>query len=539
MVRHGGWPILRWVLVGAVLCVAISPALPLVISTLGQESARPVWMDAFSRSVWSTLWLGAGVSVLSLLIGLPLGLVASLYRFPARRPLVLFQTLPLLLPSFLLCIGWSNLSAQKPGFFGEAGLLSWLPTPNGLAGCVFVLGLQAVPLPFFAVWAACQNLTASQIDAARLHGGENAVLKLSAGACAPVATLAALLAGILSLSDPGAPLIFDCRSVAVEILTSFSALFDYELAARQCLLLAALLLTVTAPVLLVGLRWLAAAVLARQTRPVVPYAHRGLSRTALAGLVLVLVAGIVLPTIGLCLPAIQNPMIERASQKVADTASPTLVFTGGAAVVAVVLATVVALAASTIARARLMALAVLLALLAMPPALAAIGVSRIATQSPPQLDWLTRSQMTVALTLGLRFLPVATVAMMRSVGSLSPSWIDAARIHGVAAPRLFFRVILPSLSSAIVASLLLVMVLAAADITTTYSLQPPGTQSLAVAIFTVMANSPEGLVASLCLLYLLCVVLLLAAASQLPRLLKRSPAFLFLKSRASETRRAA
>ncbi|MFV1966384.1 MAG: hypothetical protein ACC628_13255, partial [Pirellulaceae bacterium] len=33
-------------------------------------------------------------------------------------------------PSFLPCIGWSNLAAAK--------WLWWLPTPDGLAGCVFV-----------------------------------------------------------------------------------------------------------------------------------------------------------------------------------------------------------------------------------------------------------------------------------------------------------------------------------------------------------------------------------------------------------------
>ncbi|MFV1968407.1 MAG: hypothetical protein ACC628_23530, partial [Pirellulaceae bacterium] len=130
MVRHGGKSIRCWLLVGAVLCAAAGPALPLVASTLGQESTRPVWTDAFRRSVQSTLWLGAGVSTVSLLIGLPLGLLASLYRFPARRSLVLFQALPLLLPSFLPCIGWSNLAAAK--------WLWWLPTPDGLAGCVFV-----------------------------------------------------------------------------------------------------------------------------------------------------------------------------------------------------------------------------------------------------------------------------------------------------------------------------------------------------------------------------------------------------------------
>ena len=508
-VEHGRATGLCWLLVCGVLCLAVAPVLPLVFSTLGQESTRSVWTKAFSDSVLTTLLLGAGVSALSLVIGLPLGLLGALYRFPGRSSLALFQAMPLLLPSFLPCIGWSNLEAAK--------WLAWLPAPSGLAGCIFVLGLQTVPLPFFATWAACQNLTASQIDAARLHGGEKTVLVLSARACAPVALLAALLGGILSLSDPGAPLIFGCRSVAVEIRTSFSALFDYELAGRQCLLLAGLVLLLTAPLMVFGLRRLAAALLARQTRPALPYAHRMFRWVAMISLLTVLLVGIVLPTLGLCLPAVLNPMLQRASEKVAVTATTTLIFTGGAGIIAVVLATAVALAAAKDPRARLTTLAVLLALLAMPPALAAIGVSRVATYAPPELDWLTRSQLTVSLVLGLRFLPVATVAMMRAVGSLSPSWTDAARVHGVAPRRLLARVILPILAPAMIVSLLLVMVLSAADITTTHFLQPPGKQSLPVAVFTVMANSPEGLVASLCLLYLLCVVVLLAVASQFPR----------------------
>ena len=505
--------VLRGWLIGGVLCLAVAPTLPLIFSALAQRSTGPVWTDAFRKAALSTWWLGVGTSIQSLLIGLPLGLLAALYRFPARRPLVVVQALPLLLPSFLPCIGWSNLA-----------MATWLPAMDGLASCVFVLGLQAAPLPFFTTWAACQNLTASQIDAARLHGGEKEVLKLSARACAPVALLAALLGGILSLSDPGAPLIFGVRSAATEIRTSFSALFDYGLAGRQCLLLSGLVLLLTGPVLLVGLRSLATAVLARQTRPVLPYPHRLLSAWALSGLLLSVTVGIGLPTIGLCLPAVQNAMLARAWQQVAATAGTTLIFTGGAGMIAVMLATLTALAASTDSRRQLVVLAALLSLFATPPALAAIGVSRMATHTPQPFDWLMRSRLTVALVLGLRFLPVATVAMMRAVGSMAPSWSHAGRVHGITPSRMLFRVILPNLAPAIIVSLLLVMVLAAADITTTHLLEPPGEQSLPVAIFTVMANSPEGLVASLCLLYLTSVVAMLLVAAQVPRVWRRRAA---------------
>jgi ABC-type spermidine/putrescine transport system permease subunit II len=114
------------------------------------------------------------------------------------------------------------------------------------------------------------------------------------------------------------------------------------------------------------------------------------------------------------------------------------------------------------------------------------------------------------------------VVMMRAVGTMSPSWTDAAKVHGVRRGRFLLRVILPLLAPAVLVGLLLVTVLAAADITTTHLLQPTtGRPSLPLAIFTVMANSPEGLVASLCLIYLFGVVLLMVVGWQLSRWLRR------------------
>ena len=52
-------------------------------------------------------------------------------------------------------------------------------------------------------------------------------------------------------------------------------------------------------------------------------------------------------------------------------------------------------------------------------------------------------------------------------------------------------------------AVLLTALLATADIATVLLLHPPGEASLPLAIFTIMANAPESLVASLCLLYIL------------------------------------
>jgi iron(III) transport system permease protein len=492
----------------SVMMLAIVPALPLVIIGVTTGSDGTVWSRSFVESLSVSLTLSAGVACLCLMVGFPLGLLAALYRCRLRVFLILLQAMPLLVPSFLLAIGWSDLVS-----------ISWLSRfliPAGLTGTTLVLGMQSVPLVFFTTLVACRNLTATQIDAARLLGGESLVLRLSAQACYRPATMAALLAGVLSLSDSGAALILGGRVAAVEILTSFSSLFDFGLAARQCLLLAGVVLLLLLPLLVVGLRAFAVAVLARQTRAPASYSHRGLGRLTTCGLIAVFFAAVGIPAAGLCLPVMNNPMLARAAQEIQRTVGQTVVYSGAAALIAVFLSTSLALAVRDNSSWRLAVLGILLVVFTLPPALAALGVVQMATNGPPQLDWLTRSQFTVSLLLGLRFFPIATLVMMRAVGSLATTWTDAARLHGVPRTRFQWRVILPILKPALAASFVLVVVLATADITTVMLLHPPGRMSLPVALFTVMANSPEGLVASLCLLYLAGVTCLIAVTALCP-----------------------
>ena len=496
-------------MVVGILAMAAAPTIPLIVVGATANSDTTIWSRSFVESLRTSLLLSASVAILCLAVGFPLGLLAALYRFRLRAFLILLQALPLLLPSFLLAIGWSSLVG-----------VPWLPrvlVPTGFWGITLVLGMQSAPLVFFTTLAACRNLTASQIDAARLQGGEPTVLRLSAQACCRPAVLAALLAGVLSLSDPGAALILGGHVVAVEILTTFSSLFDFGLAARQCLLLAGLVMLLVLPLLVVGLRALAVAVLARQTRAPALYPHRGLGRATMFSLLAVLLVALGIPALGLCLPALNNPMLGRAGQVIQRTVGQTIVYSGGAGLIAVALATGLALAVRERPKWRLAVVGILLALFTLPPALGALGVVQSATKGPPQLDWLIRGQFTVSLILGLRFLPIATLAMMRAVGSLSTGWTDAARLHGVSSTRFHRRVILPLLKPALLVSFVLVVVLATADITTVLLLHPPGRMSLPVALFTVMANSPEGLTASLCLLYLGAVTLLMAAAAMIPK----------------------
>jgi len=485
---------------------AAAPAL-ILIGPLFTVGAGTGFGAGFPDAVGRSLLVAAGAALLSLAVGLPAGLVTSLYQFPLRRPLVGVLALPLLVPSFLWAIGLARLRVEAG--LARDGLLS------GASGCVIAFAALGIPLVVYATMAAARGITQSQLDGVRLATGESAVLRYTARNVLPAAVLAAVLAGVLSLSDPGPGQILGYSGVATQILVSFSALYDFDLAARQCLALGALVLVVVAPLAWWSADRLSAQLFGRDVRGAKLYRTlpaRIVGPFLLAGIV---VLTTVLPLAGHAWPATRRLMLSRAFAEVTRTAGNTLLYAVLAAAIAVLCGVILAICAGRDQRRQRLLLTALLVLLALPPALGALGVVQAASLAPQELDFLFRGRFTVGAVLALRFLPVATILLLRSTSSSSPSWAAAAAVHGVGLARYLRRVLVPLLTPVATVAALLVALLATAEVGTVLLVQPPGEPSLPVAIFTVMANAPESLVATLCLIYIggAAIILSLAMAA--------------------------
>ena len=487
--KPGRWRVLA---AGAVLVLGLLPAAPLVASGL-REGAWEGVGPGFFTALTSSAALAVLTGLLSLLVGLPLGAAAGLYAFPGRAPLLSLVSLPVLAPSFLWAIGWSALSARAGGTLGELF--------SGVFGSSVVFLASAVPLVLFGAMAAVRNLSASQVAAARLAGGEGTVWRHTIRAAAVPAAAAASLASVLTLSDPGPGQIFGLRTVSSEILTSFAALYDFGLAARQSLLLGLVVLVAVLPLAVLAAPRLGAELLARQTAPHQPgpLRHGWVVTLAFLGIVLLLLAP---PTLGLVLPLRETAHFSRAWERLADTGPTTLLYAAGAGLLAAALGWLLALAVGRERRAASIALACCVVVFSQPPAMVALGLVRLASSAPAASDPLLRSEFTVVLGLAARLFPVAAVLCLRAWATMPGSWAMAAGVHGVGLGRYGARVLLPHFTPALGAAALLVALLATADVGTVLLLQPPGRQSLPLAIFTLMANAPESLVAALCLVYL-------------------------------------
>jgi iron(III) transport system permease protein len=488
--ERGSWWRGAGIAVGLILVAA--PAL-LLLRTLAWPTGVAPLGGGFLAAIGRSLGVAAGAAGVALALGFPSGLVAGLYRFPMRRLLLAALAVPLLIPSFLWAIGLSI-------FRIEIGL----PRDSilsGAGGTILAFAALGIPLVAFTTLVAIRFLPANALDAARIAGGELAVARNVSRAVVPAALAAALVAGLVSIADPGPGQILGFSGAATHVLISFSALYDFELAARQGLIAAAVALVAAAPLILMIARHSSVALLPRETRLAPPRAQpvaAWVSPLVLAG---ALTITLLAPLTGLVAPLVKTFEFDSVLTAVSRTGASTLLYALGAGVVATVCALPLALSAVRSAKLRTAVLGSLILVAVLPPAVGALGVVQLAGEAPPWLDPFLRSRFTVAAVIGLRLTAIAAIVLMRALGSASPSWAAAAAVHGVPPLTYARRVLAPFFAGPVFMSIGLVALLAGADVTTVLLLAPPGRDSLALAIFTVMANAPESVVASLCLAY--------------------------------------
>ena len=111
-----------------------------------------------------------------------------------------------------------------------------------------------------------------------------------------------MLAGILTLSDPGPGQILGYSGVANEILVSFSASYDFALAAQQCAVLTGLVLMVAVPAAIFIAPRVAAEILVKQINAVPLARNRWASLITISVLSCIVVSTTLLPLTGIVRP---------------------------------------------------------------------------------------------------------------------------------------------------------------------------------------------------------------------------------------------
>jgi len=226
-----------WILLGPGLVTALVALLPigyLLVRTAeaGLERVADIILRERTLAlVLRSLALAGTVTLLSLVIGVTLAILATRTNIPGRRLLAVTAALPLAIPSYVAAFAW----------------ISAFPAVSGFGGTVLVLTSCCYPYVYLPVVAAMRRIDPAVEEVARSLGRSpwNTFWSVTARQLRPAAASGALLVALYALSDFGAPSLLRFDTFTRVIYASYRSSFDRTAAAVLSLLLVVITVAIT------------------------------------------------------------------------------------------------------------------------------------------------------------------------------------------------------------------------------------------------------------------------------------------------------
>ncbi|WP_046174199.1 ABC transporter permease [Domibacillus indicus] len=155
-------------------------------------------------AVKNTVYITAGSTVLSLVLGVSLAWVMAYVHIRGKRWMQLFVFLPFIIPSYITTLAWVQ-------FLGKSGpvssLFGWTPDLYSMGGMIFLLGMSHYPLVYLFTIEVFRKIPRELEEAAKTAGaGKMSIfLKVMLPLALPGIASGGLLAFLSSLDNFGIP----------------------------------------------------------------------------------------------------------------------------------------------------------------------------------------------------------------------------------------------------------------------------------------------------------------------------------------------
>ncbi len=164
----------------------------------------------YSSTLFNSFKVAICAAVVSLLIGVPLAYFYNMYRIRGKRTLQMLIILSSMSAPFIGAYAWILLLGRAGVItkFIQAHLGITIPSIYGFGGILLVLSIKLFPLVFLYVSGALKNLDSSLLEASTNMGctGMKRFLKVVLPLCMPSILAAALMVFMRALADFGTPL---------------------------------------------------------------------------------------------------------------------------------------------------------------------------------------------------------------------------------------------------------------------------------------------------------------------------------------------
>ncbi|HGU9821870.1 TPA: ABC transporter permease [Enterobacter cancerogenus] len=485
------------------------------------------------RMLGGTLQVGLGVALVSALIGFPLGVARGVFNLPWPRLWDLLFLIPFLTPPYIAALSWM-LVLQTNGYLQQLTGINLNDLLFSKTGIVLVMALNIFPVVYFAVSRSLLASGQRLAQVARVHGASagRAFWHITLPMLSPSLAAGMLLAFTLAIEEFGVPAALGARAGVLMLTTDI----EKKLADWPVDLSGAAMLSVVLVAIALG-AWAMQKKLTGQHdvtsitgKPTENSgANAGLYTLPMVVLMMVVSAvAVLLPGASMALSGVLGTLSGGVTLDNVTTSHYAALFSQqGEALPA--LGTSLSLALGTACITGLLGLlaswlvvmqkikgrAMLDALSLMPAALPGIvvGVGLILLWNrsfwpvSPYNSWviLLLSYCCLLLPWPVRYVGSA---LRQLGGSLEP----AARVHGASAFQALRYIVMPLVSPALLAAMLMVFAIASRELVTSLLLAPAGTQTVSVFIWRQFEQGSVGQGMAMATLTLVTGLLLMLSA---------------------------
>jgi iron(III) transport system permease protein len=510
-----------WSIAFLLVALGLSPLLEIfaqslfVDDQLSLDLFRNLLTSPQTRHLLTTSLSIAGlVTLFSLLLGLPLGIVLGKSDVSGRRLLITLFTVPLLIPPYVYAVAWFHL-------LGRQGLISrWLASGAwkagsdflfSLWGCAWILFACYMPILMLLTIAFIRSVNPRLEEAALLVAKWPRVLsRITLPLILPGIILGMLLIFLLSLGEFGVPLFLRINVFPVETFTQFSANYDFGAAAAAAVPLAIIAL---AAVLTEGL------FLEKKTVHVRVGSESGSgirmelghSRKWVSALLWIFAFVItVMPLLALMSESASGQAWRTAMIQGWDSILRSLFFAGVAATVLTILGflTGYLIHVQGIRGWKLLDTLTIL-LFAVPSTV--IGIGMIGVWNRPLTNFIYSSPIILILGYVIQYWVLPGRITLAALSRIPPSMEEAAQVMGVSWTKRIRGIVVPLIRRDLYVAWLVAYIFCLRDTGISMLVYPPGSDPLTVRIFTLMANGEPAMIAALCVLLIVLALMPLGA----------------------------
>ncbi|MBI5188362.1 MAG: iron ABC transporter permease [Nitrospirae bacterium] len=498
-----------FVLLGSVLLlifIGFIPILFLFIKSFiadGRFSFQNYELLFDSKRTWilllNSLSLSSATAFITLILGVPLGVLLTKTDLPLKRFFIILFIIPLIISPYILSMAWFYTLGRGGVVAGLLGEEIGAITSNFLFsfyGVLFVMVSVYLPVAIILTMTYLRTLNPALEEAARLSSKWFYILRdISLPLIKPGIMLSGLIVFVLTLGELGVPLFLRFDVFPAESFLQFSAFYNFNAAIAMAIPLG----IITIIVLIIERRFLRKKVfqfgMTRMDYLIIPLKKTKPIFLIAVGLISSII--VILPLSVLIAKSIGG--YPEAVKNSVDSIFRSLFYAGFGATLLVIIGFPMGYMLEHRAyRFYYTADSIAVFLFGLPGAV--IGIGLIGMWNTPSTNFIYTSMLIILFGYIAQYTALSERITASALSQIPDSMEESAQLAGAGWLRRLFYIVIPLSKRGIISSWLVGFIFCLRDLGITMMVYPPQMDTLPVRIFTLMANSPEETIAALCVI---------------------------------------